>query len=518
MRVVRVLVATLLTVAASVFVAVPAHALTGTVSVGANGEVYFTGGGALRVDYLTATTVTLLADNYAPSVLVPGPGCAKTSVQPDVIECTLGNGTPTVHLAFGSGFDVCVCIAPVRYTIDFGPGNDLLFDFVTPYVATVAGGDGDDYLMSGATDDTIDGGKGYDVLTYKNKKQSVWASLTSGQGGVAGTEVDTLKNIEGLAGGSGDDVLFGDGGPNQLEGNGGHDSVYGMGGNDLLMADRGSAPDDDTLYGGDGNDTVSYAFHDEAVSASLNGLRDDGSAGTGEKDLIGSDVENLGGSRYSDIVVGNDGPNRLYGSDPVNYMFVFGEHYSIAGSGNDWLFGGGGNDILYGYEGHDSLYGGGGDDRLVGGPDADDMYGDDGHDYVSYETHEVAVTASLDGKKNDGAAGENDYIAPDVENLNGSIAGDTLLGNDGSNVIVGDPPRSIGGGGDIIVTYGGTDKVYAGAGNDVVSLGNGNDTGYGSWGDDWLMGDAGVDLLDGGQGTDTCDTGADGGTTVDCSP
>ncbi|HET6213884.1 MAG TPA: calcium-binding protein, partial [Micromonosporaceae bacterium] len=310
-------------------------------------------------------------------------------------------------------------------------------------------------------------------------------------------------------------------GANRLDGGYGNDTLYGLGGADLLAG--GSGPyllnnayvyDDDTYYGGAGNDTVSYDDHAlSSVTASLNGLRDDGSA-FNEQDLISTDVENLIGTTQADTLSGDAGPNRLYGRDPA---------YDLAGKGDiedggDWLAGNGGNDTLYGYRGNDALYGGDGNDRLIGGPNADSMYGGAGNDYVSYETHTVPVNASLDGVANDGAYREGDLIGEDIEDLNGGMAADTLTGNAGPNVIVGDSPLSVGGGNDVIDAGAGIDKVYAGAGDDYVTGGAGDDTIYGSWGDDRLFGEAGNDLLDGGPGTDQCDTGANGGTSLNCSP
>lgn len=77
--------------------------------------------------------------------------------------------------------------------------------------------------------------------------------------------------------------------------------------------------------------------------------------------------------------------------------------------GDDSIYGRGGGDVLLGMAGDDELDGGRGADGLSGGP---------GHDSVSYEGAPVDVT--LDGVANDGAAGENDNVLLDTEDVYGT--------------------------------------------------------------------------------------------------
>lgn len=77
----------------------------------------------------------------------------------------------------------------------------------------------------------------------------------------------TIQGTEGddelLAGGSGNDSIYGYGGNDRLEGNGGNDTLYGHEGDDILL---GGAGDDilagqegsDILDGGAGNDTLGW--------------------------------------------------------------------------------------------------------------------------------------------------------------------------------------------------------------------------------------------------------------------
>jgi serralysin len=95
------------------------------------------------------------------------------------------------------------------------------------------------------------------------------------------------------------------------------------------------------------------------------------------------------------------------------------------------------------------------------------------------------------------------------------LAGDTLIGNLGKDVIYGTiwNDNLIGtNGADKIYASLGNDRLYgqngndnldAGQGNDLLNGGNGNDSLYGGLGNDVLIGDRGNDVLVGGDGNDT---------------
>lgn len=127
------------------------------------------------------------------------------------------------------------------------------------------------------------------------------------------------------------------------------------------------------------------------------------------------------------------------------------------------LLGGDGDDIIYnatrlpatldGQTGNDTLYGGFGADVLIGGPGIDTAnYG--------YRTH--AVTVNLDTVADDGASGEGDLVAPDIETIVGGSGDDTLSGGPGANRLSG------GGGGDHLNGGAGIDALDGGAGADTV--------------------------------------------------
>ena len=153
--------------------------------------------------------------------------------------------------------------------------------------------------------------------------------------------------------------------------------------------------------------------------------------------------------------------------------------------------------VVYGGDGNDSLRGGGkvdtfngdaGDDTitadLLATMGADIYSGGAGTDTITYSLRTVAVSVTLDGVANDGAAGENDSVNDDIENLVGGPGADTLTGAAADNIITG------------------------GAGNDIITGGDGADTLNGDAGDDQFLEGAltsGGDTINGGAGMDHVD-------------
>lgn len=241
-------------------------------------------------------------------------------------------------------------------------------------------------------------------------------------------------------------TISGTSGDDTLEGTPQDDVICGLAGNDLLLGREG----DDVLRGGAGTDTVTYADHSLPVAASLDGSANDGSIG--EHDRIAADVERLVGGSAADRLVGNAAANSLRGG-----------------------------------QGNDVLIGGSGDDDLRGGP---------GSDSASYADHTRAVTVRLDGAANDGATGEHDRIASDVERAVGGTAADLLVGDATANALSGGPgPDSIRGGG-------GADALTGESGGDTLDGGGGDDTLNGGTGADQCISSSGEDL---GAGCDNPD-------------
>ena len=315
-----------------------------------------------------------------------------------------------------------------------------------------------------------------------------------------GTGHMTLANIP-LAGGSGDDHIFGLGGNDWLNGEDGDDVLKGGAGNDSLLGGAGN----DILDGGAGFDGVSYMFATGGVQVFLDLGKARGADGY---DTLIS-IEGLGGSNFDDYIRGNANSKNLngWGGDDV-IKAGSADTIIIAGAGNDKAVGGGGNDSILGDLGDDTLYGGAGHDIIDGGGYAIGQADDNGNDTI------------YGGRGDDLIHGEGGD-----DQLYGNLNNDVLFGENGADHLYGG---------------GGNDYLSGGNGLDRLEGGNGNDELYGSakqggdavsyphpWGDtlpytpsiyqadetDILLGGAGNDILDGGGGTDYL-YGGDGNDTL----
>lgn len=111
-------------------------------------------------------------------------------------------------------------------------GNDVL-----------VGGAGVDKLIGGAGNDTLNGGADSDTADYSDKTKAVEVTLNGSTDAIVkvdGLNEDTIKNIENLIGGSGNDLLTGDSAANVLSGGAGNDSLKGGAGADQLTGGKGA--------------------------------------------------------------------------------------------------------------------------------------------------------------------------------------------------------------------------------------------------------------------------------------
>ncbi len=217
--------------------------------------------------------------------------------------------------------------------------------------------------------------------------------------------------------------------------------------------------------------------------------------------------EFIGGSQYDDTLYGGDGADTIFGD-----YGLYSPRTSAKPTHNDYLDGGAGNDTITGNWGQDTLFGGLGDDSILGDSEADltfsdldaellagvgyddQLNGDDGND---------TLVGGRGADLLDGGDG-NDWLtgdyAPTADPPSPNFGNDTLLGGAGNDTLDG---------GD------GSDLVDGGEGHDNLDGGDGNDTLYGGAGNDRLSGREGSDLVDGGDGNDTLYLYAETGGGVD---
>jgi Ca2+-binding RTX toxin-like protein len=241
----------------------------------------------------------------------------------------------------GDGADVLIGSSAADQ-LDGGPGADRLVGGPGP--DTLLGGDGNDRFGQGAAPDGADrigGGPGLDTVDYSGRSTPVLATL-GGLGGAAG-EGDLIgDDVEALTGGSAADLLTGNGFSNVLTGNAGNDTLRGRGGNDAESGGPGNdwfrqdaVPNGaDRLSGGAGVDLADYLARTAPVAVNLDGQADDG--GAGERDSVGSDVENVRGGAGPDRLVGSAGPNRLDGGPGADLLDgLAGPDLLVCGAGFD---------------------------------------------------------------------------------------------------------------------------------------------------------------------------------------
>lgn len=234
-------------------------------------------------------------------------------------------------------------------------------------------------------------------------------------------------------------------------------------------------------------------------------------------------IEKGVGSKYADIIVGNDGQNELLGNagddridggngaDEIhggagNDLIVGGldtkdsrdrnntlppDNLPESKDGDDKLYGEAGNDTINGGAGNDLLDGGAGDDILRGMAGVDIFRGGAGNDTVDFslESPFQLLVNLLTNVASGGTASGDTFFS--IENLIGSDDRiDRFIGNDANNHFDG---------------LGGGDVFNGGNGDDILDGARDGDVLYGDAGNDILIGGAGADYLDGGDGIDTAD-------------
>ena len=405
-------------------------------------------------------------------------------------------------------------------SLDGGDGDDSIIGVAGNN--TLRGGAGDDTLRSGSGADVIDGGDGADVVDYSGTKGAVTVDLRmqSVSGGYGAS--DTLVSIEGVIGGTGNDILHGVNGASYLDGGGGNDTLYSHGSSSTLLGGDGNdfisvTGEGNVIDGGEGPDTLSYA---EATSGRVIDLQGGGTQSVVPNSDTILNIEYVLGSDFGDTIRGNSsGNDTLYcgdgndsiiasaaankidggqGTDTVDYSLSdAGVTISLSsgrGSGGfaegdtlsdiEVLIGSQYGDSLGGYAKSETIFAGAGNDTIRGSAGADYIDGGTGEDLVSYIASTSAVNVNLSTGTGWYGDAQGDTLVS-IEHIIGTYYNDTLVGNADANGLVG------------------------GVGNDSLAGGDG---------DDILEGGAGADTLDGGEGTDIADySRSTAGVTINLS-
>lgn len=190
-----------------------------------------------------------------------------------------------------------------------------------------------------------------------------------------------------------------------------------------------------------------FTASDSAPAASWRQWGRKGTGGEAKGDSF-KGIENLVGSRFNDVLCGDDNANRLTGGD-----------------GDDTLVSYGGNDVLVGGAGADTLDGGEGD-----------------RDVADYSGAKDGIVVDL--LKGGFAGDASGDFYKGIEFVYGSSSDDKIFGDDAIN-------RLVGNAGDVALEgRGGNDYLLGGASSDTMTGGKGQDVFVfekGSFGNDVIM-------------------------------
>ncbi|CUH78600.1 Hint domain-containing protein [Tropicibacter naphthalenivorans] len=296
-----------------------------------------------------------------------------------------------------------------------------------------------------------------------------------------------------IDGGTGDDLIYGMAGSDTINGGDGSDTINGGADADILNGDADA--DFFTFEDGHGNDTVTGGettttgtdFDTLDFTAVTNGV-----TVTATADEAGTVVNGADTVSFTEI----EGFDLTESADTFNGSGVFGPQTVFGNGGDDTLLtsqgadsveGGAGNDSIVTGMGDDTLSGGTGDDYLDGQLGANVMTGGDGADtFIAADDH-LGDTIT-------GGEGGTDLDLVDFQNWAGGSTGvdATFTGDEAASGTFGTSSWTF----TEIEAVSGTDY------DDTLDAGA-------STADQTLLGNDGADLITGGTGADSLDGGAD---------
>jgi Ca2+-binding RTX toxin-like protein len=416
-------------------VGVPTSA-DGTVAVNPDGTITFTPNagftGAAVISYeMTDGSANDTAQAVVLVGLTPRDGIVSGTPGDDLIDAAYidptdgdvvdgedaiipGDAPNDDHIVAGDGNDT-VLSGLGNDTVYAGAGDDLVF-----------GGEGFETVFGGAGGDTIFGGNGQELIFGEEGDDYIDTRGTDAPlpdidyPGLYAADADPTNDMDTVYGGDGNDTIFtgddadrvfGRDGNDYIDGGFDNDSLYGNAGFDTIIGDEGN----DSIDAGAGNDLI-FGGRDFTTADPVN-IPDD------EGDLRPlNDADFITGNHGDDTIYGLDDDDTLDGGDGNDLIFGGNDDDIVGGGdGNDTGFGDGGNDSLFGDAGDDVLAGGAGDDLLDGGIGSDSLSGDDGDDLL----------IGADGEDTlDGGSGD--------DTLEGGVGNDTLIAGTGADSLYGE--------------------------------------------------------------------------------
>ena len=372
------------------------------------------------------------------------PGAIATTA--DTVNGGDGNDTVSFARWVDEEDDTVVTLAlPATDAADDGTNNYLGIENIIGSAEddTLTGNDGDNVIEGGDGDDTLNPGTdGNDTVSYRSSDRAVDVDLSDttstsrSSGGHAGGD-DIADGFENIIGSAHDDDLRGTVGvvPNIIEGLAGGDELDGgdadiAAGTSQTLAQLNAifAPDGDTNI----SDTLSYASSSAGVTVNLATFSASGGDAEGDEiktfevedydhdddtatDTIEAEFstfENITGSKYRDLLTGDDRVNILKG-----------------GAGDDVLRGGVSSDTLEGGPGADTIDGG---HTRTSATNAADMF----MDTASYAGAKAGVTVDIDAGEGTGGDAMGDTFTS-IEQYMGSNNDDKFIASEYADTVDG---------------------------------------------------------------------------------
>ena len=461
------------------------------------GDTLLDGGGGC--DYIFGDNATFTSDSNprAFTLVDPTIGGGETSIVggagPDVIHGQKGADTIT-----GNDGDDDLFGEDGDDILSGNAGADELFGAV-----------GDDDLSGGDGADNIYGDDGLDILIGDD------GSVTRTGARLAHAVVLAADGTQGtgndvMLGGGDRDRLYGQGGVDTMFGDGGDDDVHGGRGNDIMRGNIGS----DVMSGGDGADTIAgdsgadrIVGGSSTMTANLNTASepDGGLVNDPDRPAVQRN-DQIDGGTGNDLIAGDSADVTSTATTLLSPASAITLLSPATIGARDLITGDSGEDRILSGRGDDVVFGGFDDDYIEGNADKDSLDGDEGDDDIIGGTSQAGdVVADRDAEGEGGQSDDNDTIT-------GDSGADVILGDNGRIVRTGSPSTFLSGGEERDVelfdldsknlALSGLDSITGDLTNDQVFGGGEKDTIHGNEGDDYAEGNGGADDIWGDIGQD----------------
>jgi Ca2+-binding RTX toxin-like protein len=433
------------------------------------GQLYLKAG--QNVDYVTKSSYSLTVTATDSALVYSKPLTISVTYSDDIItggdlNDILNGGAGNDLISGGNGNDRLNGGAGDD-TLNGDDGNDIL-----------DGGTGNDILVGGTGDDVYGIHNSEDVIDEQANEgaDTVWTDVNYTLSAnlekiyVVGSGLNVSANNQGnyivsysgdnntLNGGTGNDIIDGGAGVNQLIGGAGND-IYGVHNSAITIVEQ-AGEGTDIVY-----TDVDYTLSDSVDNLYLAGTNLTGTGNSGDNYIASYIGDNTlyGGEGNDTLDTGKNNVNTLYGGkgddvygihnsgdvivDNVENLYLVG---AVNGTGNagdnliaayDGLY----DNIINGGAGNDALYGGAGNDTYLVNANTDtgtktiiEQTGE-GSDTIDFSASSVDLSVDLSLTTTQSVATNVNLVLPIVslENVIGGAGNDTIAGNSADNVLTG---------------------------------------------------------------------------------